>query len=73
MSWIKCTERMPTKEERDYGEILWWNNEEACAYHGDYFHYDGTYIRVHGRHWSVELPFYEFTHWAILTPPPEEN
>lgn len=72
IEWIKLSERFPTKEEREYGEILWWNNEESMAYHGDYFSYDGKYIRVHGRHWSVDLSLSEFTHWAVIQEPKQD-
>ena len=69
IKWIDIGERSPTKEEREYGNILWWNSKEYRAYSGDYYSYDGKYIRVCGRHWSIDLPLSEFTHWAIIHEP----
>jgi len=71
--WIRCSERLPTKEEREYGEIEWWNDSEQCAYMGEFRHYDGKHIVVGAKDWHVNMPFYEFTHWRFVKGPEEDD
>ena len=63
--WIKISERMPTKEERDDHKILWWHEYDCEPYPGSYMHYDGKWIRIGGRNWHQSLPLSDFTHWMI--------
>jgi flavin-dependent dehydrogenase len=69
VKWIKIEERMPTKEERDFSEIVWWNREEDKPYCGFFYHYDGSKIKVCARDWAIDMPLSDFTHWAVVTPP----
>lgn len=48
--WISVKERLPTKEERERS-ILWFHEYKEEWFPGEYFHYDGSYIRISMRHW----------------------
>jgi len=61
--WIEITrETMPKPGE----EVLWLYEYGEVPFPGEYFCYDGRYVRIKMRHWYIEESLMEFTHWRPL-------
>ena len=65
MDWIKISDRMPSEEENNNPNLMWWHNERECYIDGQN---KGTYIYCG----EVEYHLEEFTHWAIVEGPKDE-
>lgn len=64
MNWIKISDRMPSEEENNSLNLVWWMPTKQCFIEG---RKEGSYICNQGAHRDLE----EFTHWAIVEGPKE--
>lgn len=60
--WIPITERMPPQKE----EVLWLYEYGEKPIPGVYHSYDGKWVVISMRNWSIHEPLFEFTHWTPL-------
>ena len=58
-SWKDITVESPPYRT----ELEWWDDYSERVFSGELYQYDGKYVRVGMRHWHMEIPLYDFTHW----------
>lgn len=62
LDWKRIKDELPP-----YGEtLLFWHDYTSIPWPGEWFKYDGEWIRISMRHWSICEPLTEFSLWAYL-------
>lgn len=69
--WIKCSERLPTEDERKNLRIL-WDTRDGC-FEGENYQYNGKWLRLMGKRWSIDLPLYDCFFWAEINEADKEQ